>query len=45
MQITNFHDMYIAELQELRSAEMQLTETWRRAAEVKTMMATVEGNE
>jgi ferritin-like metal-binding protein YciE len=34
MQITNFRDMYIAELQELRSAEMQLTETWRRAAEV-----------
>lgn len=34
MQITNFRDMYIAEVQELRSAKMQLSETWRRAGEV-----------
>jgi ferritin-like metal-binding protein YciE len=34
MQIAHFRDMYIAELQELRNAEMQLTETWRQAAEI-----------
>lgn len=34
MEITSFRDMYLAELQEMRSVEMQLTEEWRRVAEV-----------
>jgi ferritin-like metal-binding protein YciE len=34
MEITSFRDMYLAELQEMRSVEMQLTEGWRRVAEV-----------
>jgi ferritin-like metal-binding protein YciE len=33
MQITSFRDMYLAELQELRSAQTQLAEEWRRAAD------------
>jgi ferritin-like metal-binding protein YciE len=33
MQITSFRDMYLAELQELRSVQTQLADEWRRAAD------------
>jgi ferritin-like metal-binding protein YciE len=34
MKIASFRDMYLAELQELRSVQTQLIEEWRRAADV-----------